>query len=115
MYKKVANGYSSCMVWYDKSLSRMPYAQCGVVFLSWGVRFVSYTTTVIEIDNDGWLECFGTYSQTTRKQIGAFLKEYAPKLCYYDAKRCYEKDEVINIYTGETITVEEYLKKLPQD
>ena len=86
----------------DRKLSKMPYAQCGVRFDTHGcIEFVSYSITVIEIDPLGWMTCTGTYSQTTRKQIGKFLSEYAPKMSYYDAKRCYEKNMAINIHTGE--------------
>ena len=54
-----------------------------------GVVFVSYVTPVIFIkyvDGKRFVECSGTYSPTTRKQIGWFLMEYAPDLCYYDMK-----------------------------
>lgn len=86
----------------DKRLESMPSAQCGVRFDENGaVTFVSYDTEVITIDPHGWLTCTGTYSATTRKQIGRFLREYAPFVTYSDAKRCYEKNETINIYTGE--------------
>ena len=57
--------------------------------------FVSYVTGVIhayeepvesETPRGFRIECTGTYSQTTRKQIGYFLKEYFPQLNYYDMK-----------------------------
>ena len=86
----------------DAKLKEMPYAQCGVRFdTHGGIEFVSYSTTVIEIDPLGWMTCTGTYSQTTRKQIGKFLREYAPKMSYHDAKRCYEDNVTINVHTGE--------------
>lgn len=86
----------------DARLKSMPNAQCGVRFdAHGGIDFVSYSTTVITIDPMGWLTCTGTYSQTTRKQIGRFLSEYAPNITYQDAKRCYEDNKTINIHTGE--------------
>ena len=86
----------------DKRLSAMPYAQAGVIFGKNGeVSLISYSTLVCTIDADGWLTCTGTYSQTTRKHIGAFMREYGHGLNYYDAKHCYEKGEMLNIYTGE--------------
>lgn len=89
-------------VFVDKKLDSMPYAQCGVILRSGGaVDFYSYSTLVCRIDSQGWLECTGTYSATTRKQIGRFLSEYAPNLSYHDAKRCYEQGFKMNIYTGE--------------
>lgn len=99
--KKIIDGYFEKTVCYDKRLAHCPYGSCGVVFNEYGTHLVSYTTLVCSIDNDGWLTCTGTYSQTTRKHIGAFIKEYAPMLNYYNAKHCYENDVMINIYTGE--------------
>lgn len=85
----------------DKRLKYQPYAQAGVIIDRFGTHLISYTTLVCTIDNDGYLTCTGTYSNTTRKHIGSFLKEYAPNVNYYDAKKCYEKNVSINIYTGE--------------
>ena len=80
----------------------MPYAQCGVNIHKDGrIDFISYTTLVITIDADGWLEITGTYSQTTRKQIGRFLHEYVPNLCYQDVKMFYEQELLYNVRTGE--------------
>lgn len=53
------------------------------------LTFVSYSTIVIKMHWEGgqrYVECTGTYSATTRRQIGWFLKEYAPDLSYYDVK-----------------------------
>ena len=86
----------------DTKLKSMPYAQCGVRFdAHGGIEFISYNTSVITIDPMGWLTCTGTYSQTTRKQIGRFLSEYTANITYQDAKRCYELNKTINIYTRE--------------
>lgn len=41
------------------------------------------------------VECTGTYSQTTRKQIGWFLKEYMPHLNYFDMKSIVGKGMVL--------------------
>ena len=103
MYKKkVRNGYTTITMYYDRALHEMPTAQCGVMFPeNGGVLFMSYTTSVIYIDDNGWLTCTGTYSPTTRKQMGRFLKEYAPMISYQMAKKAYEDEMTINIYTGE--------------
>lgn len=53
------------------------------------IELISYTTMVVRITMDGikrMIECTGTYSATTRKHIGWFLKEYASDLSYYDMK-----------------------------
>lgn len=103
--KKIVNGYFVETVSYDKRLAYCPNGSAGVVFNDNGVHLVSYTTVVCSIDNDGFLTCTGTYSATTRKHIGAFLKEYAPTMCYYDAKKAYEMGYAVNIHTGEIIAL----------
>ena len=93
------------------------YAQCGwnetIVEVNGEykscIQFVSYETIVLEIV-DGWLHCYGTFSQTTRKQMGWFMREmawlvnsYKADLCNYcTCKDCYEKDIEVNLFTGET-------------
>ena len=105
MYKarEVVGYYEKVVeVHVDAKLKSMPYAQCGVRFDVHGaITFVSYSTEVITIDPQGWLTCTGTYSNTTRRQIGKFLSEYAPNLSYYDVKKCYEANKTMNIYTRE--------------
>ena len=103
MYKKkVCYGYTIVTMYYDRALRDMPYAQCGVnVYKDGRIDFISYATRVITIDADGWLEITGTYSPTTRKQIGRFLREYVPNLCYQDVKMFYERELLYNIHTGE--------------
>ena len=91
----------------SKKLSLMPYAQAHVVINDDGdISLYSYVTLVCELSNDGWLTCSGTYSQTTRKHIGAFMREYVEYPngshgSYYDAKRCYENSMRFNVLTGE--------------
>ena len=88
------------------NLVNHPYAQCHVrKFADGSVQFISYSTTVIHITPSGWLYCFGTYSQTTRKQIGWFLKEYAPTVSYQTAKQMFTDNMVCNIHTGEVIPI----------
>lgn len=90
-----------------KKLSRMPYAQAHVEIDKDGnIILFSYITAVIFLSKDGWLECTGTYSQTTRKHIGAFMREYVTYPngeCgeYHTAKAAYMGNYRINIYTGE--------------
>ena len=100
MIKRTLNDGS--VMFYDKALREMPSAQCGVMVRSNGdIEFYSYRTHVITLTTDGWLSCFGLYSMTTRKQIGRFLKEYAPLLTYQMVKKVYEDNYSINAYTGE--------------
>ena len=91
-----------------KRLDYMPYAQAKVTYYDCGaVELTSYVTCVCYISEDGWLDCTGTYSQTTRKHIGAWCKEINRRLgCnidYYTCKGCYMGNYIYNIYTGEII------------
>ena len=90
-----------------KKLKYCPYGQAYVTVDENGaISLVSYSTTVIVIDPMGWLTCTGTYSATTRKHIGAFMKEYT-NMNYYTAKDAYLNNYTINIYTGEIIKLGE--------
>ena len=81
-------------------LKSMPYANAKVIIGDDGIIcLVSYKTIVATITND-WLEILGLYSMTTRKHIGAFVKEYA-NTTYQTAKWLYENDHIFNINTGE--------------
>lgn len=82
-----------------KKLSAHPYAQCEIITAPGYVACKSYSTIVATIEN-GWLVVNGLYSATTRRHIGAFVKEYA-NLTYQIAKRLYEDGFKYNIYTGE--------------
>ncbi len=97
----------------DRRLKLMPSAQAGIVNEpDGGISLMSYATKVATVDGEGWLTCSGTYGSTTRRHINRFLKEFDTPCGYYDAKRCYEHDEAINIYTGEVKTMQEYIEYL---
>ena len=63
------------------------------------VTLISYTTAVIAINPEGWLEVSGLYSRTTIKHIGWFMREYG--FTYQLAKQLYIDNKRFNIYTGE--------------
>lgn len=78
-----------------RRLTNHKSAQCHVCIEDDGtIYFFSYSTLVIQadhIDNDNYiLFCTGTYSNTTRKQIGWFLKEYFGDVSYYQMKQSAE-------------------------
>jgi len=79
-------------MYIKKKLSAHPYCKCYVELTPDRkiIRLISYTTLVIqvEIDENGLreFECMGTFSQTTRKQIIYFLREYFPDVNYYNMK-----------------------------
>ena len=68
------------------------YAQCKAIVddVAKTIDFVSYVTRVISVrfnaEGKREIECTGTYSQTTRKQIGWFLREYVPGVTYQQVK-----------------------------
>ena len=71
-------------------LKNHPCCQCKINIDGNRIDFVSYTTRVITIIIDNGkrlIECTGTYSRTTAKQITYFLREYAPDLCLEDMKK----------------------------
>lgn len=89
-----------------EKLSAMPYAQAKVYrFDDGAVTLVSYATTVAHIDAECWLQVYGLYSATTRKHIGAFVKEYAG-ISYQTAKQIYTDGYRLNIHTGEVVEAE---------
>ena len=87
------------------TLKNHPYSKCFIIVDDAGVRMFSYKTMVIKIDRNGWLDCTGTYSQTPRRQIRWFLREYAPMISYQMVKQCVEDRMVINVKTGEVLPI----------
>ena len=85
-----------------RKLDNHRYSQCHVETTDTAVHFFSYSTLVCSIE-DGWLSCSGLYSMTTRKQIGWFLKEYAPRITFQMVKQCVEDNMMIDIDTGEIV------------
>ena len=83
------------------NLKSMPYAQATVIITD-EIVLRSYQTDVIIVTADGWLVCTGTYSATTRRHIGAFMKEYGYG-DYQLAKMLYKDGMKMNIHTGEIV------------
>lgn len=85
-----------------KKLAAMPYAQAKICYdhSTGDTILVSYNTPVAVVDNDGWLTIRGLFSQTTRRHIGAFMKEICGST-YQTAKNLYENRWTMNIFTGE--------------
>lgn len=69
------------------------------------INLVSYETIVAIIDNEGWLLIKGLYSKTTKKHIGAFVKEFC-NLELENAEKIYDNAWLYNINTGEIIFME---------
>ena len=91
-----------------KKLTAHPYAQAFVEINETGTYLWSYRTLVVEIE-DGWVKVNGLYSATTRRHIGAFMQEYC-QLPYQTAKTLYEDGYVLNLHTGEVMSVDDLRK-----
>lgn len=86
-------------------LTAMPYVQAKIRKMDDGsIVLRSYYTDVASIDKDGWLTIYGLYSATTRKHIGAFVKEYA-NITYQTAKMLCNDGYKYNIHTGEIVGI----------
>lgn len=90
-----------------KKLAYMPYATAHVeIDKDENIYLFSYRTMVVEITADGWMTCTGTYSNTTRRHIGAFMREYVEypngsRGTYHDAKNAFINGYRFNVKTGE--------------
>lgn len=85
---------------YSKAVAGHEYAQARENYFEDGtVQLQSYSTIIIEIDPEGWLHCTGTYSMTTIKHIGWFMR--ARGMTYQLAKLLYLENKEYNINTGE--------------
>lgn len=66
-----------------------------------GYGLTSYRTQIIHVSEDGWMVVSGTFSRTTIKHIGWFVKQHnLPS--YYEVKAMFEKGLAMNVLTGET-------------
>lgn len=88
-----------------KKLKAMPYAQAHVEINDADVHLFSYYTLVAKIEGNK-LQVLGLSSQTTRKHIGAFVKEYAGGISYQTAKQLYQDHKTLDILTGEVEDIE---------
>jgi len=87
-----------------RKLNSMPYAQAVVRIEGDTLSLISYKTTVITVNAEGWLTCTGTYSRTTIRHIGAFMHDYGYGN-YKLAKYLYENRLKYNINTGEIVEI----------
>ena len=103
-YNCVDGIYITKNVYRDRPLAYCPHGSCGVIETENALYLKSYTTFVIKYDKKrNTLQCSGTYSATTRKHIGAFLKEYFPTVSYYTMKQCYLDNKAYHPTTGEIL------------
>ena len=85
-----------------RKLKEIPYGQCFVEKANENTFYLwSYRTLVAKVENS-WLTVKGLYSMTTRKHIGAFMREYCNST-YQTAKQLYEDGLMLDLSTGEVI------------
>lgn len=66
------------------------------------ITFISYRTGVIMIDLERKeIHCTGTYSQSTRKQIGRFIREFTATQDYYSMKELVDSPTQHAFLNGE--------------
>ena len=88
-----------------KKLSAIPYGNACVEIVNDNNFYLwSYRTLVCKVENN-WLTVNGLYSATTRRHIGAFMREYC-KSNYQVAKQIYTDGYRLNIDTGEVERIE---------
>lgn len=88
-----------------QKLKSHPYCNCYILLDNIDnpteIHFISYITeviTAIRIKDVWYIKCSGTYSQTTRKQICWFLREYFPMIDYFNIKSIAGKKAHIEYY-----------------
>lgn len=107
MYKYTAHeqiGYfgKDTKMLVDEPLAGHEYAQAGVRFASDGtIELWSYATHACTIKGD-LVYCFFNGTNTTRKHIGWFMREYA-KSYYQVAKMSADTGMWVNFKTGELV------------
>jgi hypothetical protein len=91
-------------------LTFMPYAQAGTVQEGQHIALISYKTHVCGVvDNQAY--CYGTFSRTTMRHIGAFAKQVGQGLSYHIFKKCWRLNAIyrtdlkcfVSIETGEIL------------
>jgi hypothetical protein len=89
-----------------KKLSAIPYGNAFVEIDEDNncIYLWSYRTLVCKLENN-WLTVNGLYSMTTRRHIGAFMREYCNSN-YQMAKQLYNDGYRLDITTGEVQRVE---------
>ena len=90
----------------DEKLKNMPYAQAGIKYHYNSVWLISYTTHVATIlfNDDGkpiTVECFGLYSNTTRRHISSFARQYDLDYGIFRASAIANKEISVSEYYGK--------------
>lgn len=88
-----------------KKLKEIPYGNAFVEIANKNTFYLwSYRTLVAKVESS-WLTIKGLYSATTRKHIGAFMREYCCSN-YQMAKQLYTDGYRLNIDTGEVAKID---------
>lgn len=90
------------------ALKNHKYSQCHVnTYTDGTIEFVSYSTPVVIIRPDDYVVGLPAFncSATTRKQVGWFLREYAPRISYSFLKLHAEHCLAVHRYNGDYISL----------
>lgn len=88
-----------------KKLKEIPYGNAFVEIVDDTTYYLwSYQTLVAKVEKN-WLSVNGLYSMTTRRHIGAFVREYC-NLSFQTAKKLYSDGMMMDITTGEVTEIE---------
>ena len=87
-----------------KKLKEIPYGNAFVEIVDNETYYLwSYRTLVAKVEKN-WLSVNGLYSMTTRRHIGAFVREYC-NLSFQTAKKLYSDGMMMDIITGEVTEI----------
>lgn len=102
----------------DRKLSAMPYAQAGIIDHIDGTdargryqrregwTLMSYATPAATLTAAGLLTVDCLCSNSTRRHVSAFLREFAPGVSYQQAKAAHLGGYSIDIHTGDHVNTE---------
>ena len=87
-----------------KKLKEIPYGNAFVEIVDNETYYLwSYRTLVAKVEKNR-LSVNGLYSMTTRRHIGAFVREYC-NLSFQTAKKLYSDGMMMDITTGEVTEI----------
>ena len=87
-----------------KKLKEIPYGNAFVEIVDNETYYLwSYQTLVAKVEKNR-LSVNGLYSMTTRRHIGAFVREYC-NLSFQTAKKLYSDGMMMDITTGEVTEI----------
>ena len=87
-----------------KKLKEIPYGNAFVEIVDNETYYLWSYQTLVAKGEKNWLSVNGLYSMTTRRHIGAFVREYC-NLSFQTAKKLYSDGMMMDITTGEVTEI----------